>query len=218
MARTLGVTQILDKNYKMLDNVPDWIVNILGRLPDPFYIQVIGRPKNGKTTFAMQVVKGLAMSGYNVWYNSKEEGDCVTIQDAYKLVGMKVVKGYVFLGDGYYFDDMMEYLHGPGKRKKIVVIDSLDYMKLTKRQFIKLTETFPSKSFMVLCWGGKKGHEWVCDDYYGNQIRHMMGSIVGVQDYIVESRGRYGPTELYSVYPEKYPIKKQHNGQLAMYN
>ena len=216
-ARTLGVKDILNKKYKVLENVPEWITNTFGVLPDPFHIQVIGRPKNGKTSVIMKFAKDMSIAGYHTWYNSKEEGDSKTVQDAYLRVDMKKAAGKMFLGDGYYYQDMREYLKdGAGKRKKIVIIDSLDYIKLTKKQYIQLIEENPTKSFVVICWGGKKGTEWVCDDYYGNQIKHMMGMITGVQSFIVESRGRYGPTEPYSIWPERYPIKKNGNGQIKL--
>jgi hypothetical protein len=210
---TYGVNDILNAEFKLLEDVEPWVQNTLGVLPDPFHIQVIGRPKNGKTSFVMRLVKSLAVSGYTTWYNSKEEGKCKTIQDAYRLAKMKDVAGMVMLGQDYYFNDMMDYLAGPGKRKKIVVIDSLDYVKLTKKQYIKLTEAHPRKSFIVVCWGQRKGKEFVCDDYYGNQLKYMMGSIVGVEGHIVESKGRYGPTEPFALWPEKYPLRRKSNQQ-----
>lgn len=182
-----------------MEDVPQWITDTIGVLPDPFYIQIIGRPKNGKTSFTMKLVRDLAVR-YDCFYSSMEEGDSKTIQDAFKRVSMEEVKGKVMLGDGFYFNDLMAYLRGPGKRKKIIVIDSLDYMKLTKHQYIKLTESFPSKSFIVICWGGKKARDFVCDDYYGNQIKHMMGAIVGVENFQAETIGRYGPTEKYTIW------------------
>lgn len=207
MPRVLGVNQVLSKQYKVLDNVPEWIQNTIGTLPDPFYIQVIGRPKNGKTSLIMNLVRSLAEQ-FDCFYNSLEEGDSKTIQDAYIRSDMQAVAGKVMLGDGFYFNDLMDYLHGAGKRKKIVVIDSLDYMKLTKLQYIKLIETFPSKSFIVICWGGRKGKDFVCDDYYGNQIKHMMGAIIGVEGFVAETIGRYGPTEPYTIWA-KGAKKKQ---------
>ena len=199
MPKVLGVTQVLSKNYKVLEEVPQWIMDALGVLPDPFHIQIIGRPKNGKTSFTMQLVKALA-DRYSVFYSSMEEGDSKTIQDAYQRVNMEEVNGKVMLGDGFYFADLMDYLRGPGKRKKIVVIDSLDYMKLTKAQYIKLIEAFPRKSFIVICWGGRKGRDFVCDDYFGNKIKHMMGAIVGVENFKTHTVGRYGPCESYTIW------------------
>lgn len=199
MPKVLGVNQILSKHYKIMEDVPEWITNTLGVLPDPFHIQIIGRPKNGKTSFTMQLVRALAESK-SIFYSSMEEGDSKTIQDAFQRVHMEDVAGKVMLGDGFYFNDLMEYLRGPGKRKQIVVIDSLDYMKLTKIQYIKLVEAFPRKSFIIICWGGLKGRDWVCDDFFGNKIKHMMGAIVGVGNFKTHTVGRYGPTESYTIW------------------
>lgn len=199
MTKVLGVNQVLAKNYHIMEDVPQWITDCIGILPDPFHIQLIGRPKNGKTSFVMQLVRALG-ERYQVFYSSMEEGDSKTIQDAFRRVDMGAVAGKVMLGDGFYFADLMEYLRGPGKRKKIVVIDSLDYMKLTKAQYIKLVETFPRKSFIIICWGGRKGRDFVCDDYFGNKIKHMMGAIIGVEGFKTHTVGRYGPAESYTIW------------------
>jgi hypothetical protein len=213
MTKVLGVNQVLQKNYRILEEIPQWITDTVGVLPDPFHIQVIGKPKNGKTSFVMQLVKSLA-SRYDIFYSSLEEGDSKTIQDAFKRVNMTEVAGKVMLGDGFYFNQLMEYLRGPGRRKKIVVIDSLDYMKLTKIQYIKLIETFPRKSFIIICWGGMKAREFVCDDYYGNQIKYMMGAIVGVSSFKTHTVGRYGPCESHTIWAEG--AKVQHAKQLQL--
>jgi len=213
MAKVLGVTQVLNKNYKIMEGIPEWITNSFGCLPDPFYIQIIGRPKNGKTSLTMQLIKDLA-TVHNCFYSSMEEGDSKTIQDAFKRVNMGEVTGKVMLGDGFYFNDLVTYLKGPGKRKKIIVLDSLDYMKLTKIQYIRLIELFPSKSFIVICWGSKKGREVVCDDYYGNKIKHMMGAIVCVDNFTAETIGRYGPTERYVIWDKG--VKKPSQMSIAL--
>lgn len=211
MPKKIGVTQILRKNYKVMEDIPDWITDTIGTLPDPFHIQIIGRPKNGKTSFVMQLVRALA-ERKSIFYSSMEEGDSKTIQDAYKRVNMEEVAGKVMLGDGYYFNDLMAELRGESRRKQIVVIDSLDYMKLTKAQYIKLIEAFPRKSFIIICWGGLKGRDWVCDDFFGNKIKHMMGAIVGVSNFKTHTVGRYGPTESYTIWEKgvrKQPVQMQ---------
>ena len=161
----------------------------------------------------MQLIKDLA-TVHNCFYSSMEEGDSKTIQDAFKRVNMGEVTGKVMLGDGFYFNDLVTYLKGPGKRKKIIVLDSLDYMKLTKIQYIRLIELFPSKSFIVICWGSKKGREVVCDDYYGNKIKHMMGAIVCVDNFTAETIGRYGPTERYVIWDKG--VKKPSQMSIAL--
>jgi hypothetical protein len=203
MGRVLGVMDIYNKNYKVLEDVDQWVIDALGRLPDPFHIIVIGKRKNGKTSFVMKLCKSLAKK-YKIFYSSREEGDSVTIQDAYKRVDMKEVAGKMFLGDGFSFEELVEKLKAT--YYKIVVIDSLDYMKLTKIQYQTLIETFPRKSFIIICWGQKKGRDWVADDYFGNKIAFMVGAVVGIADFKTDVIGRYGPTDEYVIW-EKKPSK-----------
>lgn len=212
MPKILGVGHVLQKRYKIIEGLPDRVTNALGILPDPFHIVVTGKRKNGKTSFVMQMVKELGKAGLKVFYNSLEEGDSKTIQDAFIRSNMVEAKGKVMLGDGFYFDDLMELLRN--SNYKVVVIDSLDYMKLTKRNYIKMVETFPRKSFIILTWGQKKGNVFTSDDYYGRQIEYMVGAVVGVDDFTATAIGRYGPTEPYDIWPNK--PKKHRNSQLSI--
>ena len=194
MTKKLSVTAILTKKYKILD-IPAEVKNVVGTLPDPFTMIVGGQPKNGKTSFVMWLCKRLAAAGYSVFYSSREEGDSKTIQDAYILANMEEVKGKVMLGDTYYFDDLWEDLERRGSAK-VVVIDSIDYMKLTLEQFKKLTERFKTKCFIIVCWGKYSAGEFMIpEDYFARKIKYRVGTVVRVRSFTVESRGRYGPTE-----------------------
>lgn len=193
MARTLGVSQILNKQYKVLEMSDEW-KNYIGTLPDPFSMIVIGQPKNGKTSFVMRLCRHLA-DYHKVFYSSLEEGDSKTIQDALILANMQDVVGSFFLGDGYTYADLWEKLDKP-RSPKIIVIDSLDYMKLTFEQWKKLNKKYPNKSWIIICWGKYSSKEFaIPDDYFGRKIKYQVGTVVRVQDFIVETRGRYGSTE-----------------------
>lgn len=191
---------MLMKKYKVLEGLEQWVTDTFGRLPDPFHLLIIGKRKNGKTTLTMQLCKSLARR-YKVFYSSREEGDSITIQEQFIRHSMAEVTGNFFLGDGFGFTELVDKLKQT--YYKIIVIDSLDYMKLTKQQYIKLVETFPTKSFIIVCWGERKGKDWVADDYYANQIAYMVGAVVGVADFKANCIGRYGPTEEHVIWDRR---------------
>lgn len=212
MAKVLGVTQVLQKNYKVLEIGEQW-ANIIGVLPDPFSMLVVGRPKNGKTSFVMQLCRHLA-ERYKVFYSSLEEGDSKTIQDALILADMQAVTGKFLLGDGFYFDELVKQLE---KRNspKIVVIDSLDYMRLTLEQYKTLIRLFPRKSFVIVCWGESSASEFAKpEDYFAKKIKYKVGTVVLVQNFVAQSRGRYGSTEPYVIWEKG--AKKKRELQLAL--
>ena len=212
MARTIGVTQILNKKYKMLDVSDKW-KNVFGQLPDPFSMIVIGKPKNGKTSLVMSFCRDRA-ERYKVFYSSLEEGDAKTIQDALILADMKDVAGKFFIGEDYFFNDLVEKLSKP-RSPKIVVIDSLDYMSLTTSQWKELIYLFPKKSWMIICWGSAHPTDFANpDNYYAKQIKYKVGTVVLVKDFKVTTRGRYGMTDPYTIWDKK--SKPQAGDQLEI--
>ena len=146
MARTLGVHHIINKAYPSLAFEGEW-KEVFGCPSDPFTMLVYGLPKNGKTNFMMKFSKYLTQFG-KVWYNSIEEGDCLTIKEAFIRCRMDELEpGKFMMGDRYFFQDMVEYLKGRNKGK-FVIIDSRDFINLTCQQFKKLKTLFP----VVICF------------------------------------------------------------------
>jgi nucleoside-triphosphatase THEP1 len=199
MGRSLGVKQIMAKKYSVYNVNEEW-KNAVGTLADPFTMLVYGRPKNGKTSFIMKLCKYLTEHG-KVYYNSAEEGDSKTIQDALRLAKMDEVEdGKFILGDNDTFIEMCEKLKK--NRCKICVIDSLDYMRLTTEQFKKLIVQFPNKSFIIICWEkrGKPGN------YYAKEIEFQVGCVVHVKNFeafITSRYGGLGPKIPYTIWEKK---------------
>ena len=194
-ARVLGVTQILNKHYRVYELPEPW-ASTIGQVAQNFRGIVYGASGNGKTVMMMQLVKVLAATG-KVYYNSAEEGDAKTIQDAYKLVGMHDVAGNLMLGDRNSFDQMMaEMKRG---RYRHLVIDSRDFLDLTANQYRQLIKAFPNKSITVVCWskaGMPKGE-------HAAAIEYMCDVKIHVDQYVAYPRSRFGGNQEYWIWPEK---------------
>jgi predicted ATP-dependent serine protease len=203
MPRTLGVKQIMNKQYHTLPFTQEWLASF-GEPSDPFHMLVYGHPKNGKTTFMMRFAKYLTRFG-KVFYSSIEEGDSKTMQDAFKRERMDEIEdGKFMLGDQYFFNDLVEYLKGE-RRGKFVFIDSRDYMKLTAQQYIKLITLFPHKSFIIICWeqAGKPAGKFAKD------IEYMVDIVVHVHDFKAKCRGRFGGNQDFVIWNKKPALGDQ---------
>lgn len=203
MARTLGISQIMNKKYHTLDFSGEWL-DTFGAPSDPFHCLVFGHPKNGKTTFMMRFAKYLTGFG-KVFYSSIEEGDTKTTQDAFIRERMdEIPHGKFMLGDQFQFTDLVEYLKGRN-RGKFVFIDSRDYMKLTAQQYIKLVTLFPRKSFIIICWeqAGKPAGKFAKD------IEYMVDMVVHVHDFKARVRSRFGGGKDYVIWNKKPSIGDQ---------
>jgi predicted ATP-dependent serine protease len=203
MGRTLGVNQILNKQYDSSPLDKKWLA-ALGEISAPFKWLVFGRPKNGKTTFVLQFCKD-ASEFAKVYYNSMEEGDSKTMQEALKRVNMNETKpGRFMLGDRDTFKEMCEKLKK--NRAQIVVIDSRDYMKLTTDQYKMLTTMFPRKSFIIVCWeqSGKPLGK------YAKDIEFMVDMVTHVSRFTAITNGRFGAELKYRI----WDTPNNTNGQL----
>lgn len=196
MARTIGLSEIMRKEYRTLDFKGKWR-ETFGEPSDPFTMLVYGHPKNGKTSFMMQFSKYLTNFG-KVFYNSIEEGDSKTIKDAIIRAKMEEIQdGKFMLGTGYYYKDMVEYLLGRNKGK-FVILDSRDYMNLTSHQFKALLTRFPNKCFIVICWeqAGKPAGKFAKD------IQYMVDIVAHVSNYKANVRSRFGGGQEFIIWKE----------------
>jgi KaiC/GvpD/RAD55 family RecA-like ATPase len=209
MGRTLGVSQIMSKKYSYYELDQEWIDGV-GLLSKPFTLLVYGKPKNGKTSFVMKLCKHLTKFG-KVYYNSAEEGDSKTIQDALILAKMEESPaGKFMIGDRDTFLEMKEKL-AKKNSGAFVVIDSIDYLYFDVHQYKKLIEEFPNKSFIIISW--EKGGE--PKSQAARDIKHMVGAVVHVKNHVAHTIGRYGPTEPYVIWDKKAPKKEE---QLQIFN
>lgn len=147
MGRTLGVNQILKKTYPTIPISEEWM-NVIGEPERNFRMLIWGPSGSGKTTFTMMLAKELANHG-KVYYNSSEEGEGRTIQKVLERVNMGDVKpGKFMLGDRDNFQEMMVKIET--KKPRFIIIDSMQYLYMTKAQYQKLIETFPKKAIILI--------------------------------------------------------------------
>ena len=193
--RSFGLGHILNKQYKTLQSPSDKLQAMLGEeIGDPFSQLIYGLPKNGKTSYTLQLTKELAMIG-KVFYNSAEEGDSLTFQQALERVKMdEIPKGNLIIGDRLDYKQLMAKLKT--SKAKFVVIDSRDYMRLSTMQWIKLTITYKSKSFILICWeqSGKPAGK------YAKDIEFTVGIVTHVKNFVAHSRGRFGIPKPYTIW------------------
>lgn len=140
MKQAISVDAILRKKFKEAKLSPEWAASI-GK-PELTGIWLAwGNSGNGKTSLAMQLAKELApiLNG-KMAYDSMEERARKTMQMAVLRHNMKEVKRkFILLEDN--LEELKERLRKP-KSPQAVVIDSIQYTGLTKREYIAFKEEF----------------------------------------------------------------------------
>ena len=169
-----------------------------GKPEKNFSAIVYGESGNGKTDLCVKFAKYL--SNFNkVLYLSHEEGISSTIQEAMARNSMTDVTGKVILAEKATMDELVEYLrkrNSPG----IVLIDSLDYMRLTTDQYKRLREAFPKKAIIIIItWSvGNQPKSQAARD-----IEYMCDIKIRVKSYVAQPRCRYGGNKPFVIWPEK---------------
>jgi len=153
MGNTISVTTLMSKKYRTHGFSPE-LVNIIGDAEVGFPMIIWGASGHGKSTFAAIICKHLAAYG-KVYYNSIEQGEGKSIQDLCRHTGMISVGNNFTIGDKDSYDEMYDKLKK--NRAMFCVIDSAQYCDLTLKQFMKLVNDFPNKSFIIISWEGNGG-------------------------------------------------------------
>lgn len=206
--RAIGIADLLNKKFVTLDFEGDWLAS-MGQPERNFKMLIHGRSGNGKTEFVVKLSKYLTNFG-KVYYNSFEQGMSKSLQDAFVRNDMQEVNGKLIIGDKDTFDELNNRM-GRRNSPKFCIIDSLDYMELTKAQYTQLVETHPTKSFIIISWSkGPNPHSQA-----GKDILYMADVKVRVHEYKAYIVSRYGGDTPFVIWKAYWEKKKREAAEAA---
>ncbi|GEM55271.1 hypothetical protein B0A58_07295 [Flavobacterium branchiophilum NBRC 15030 = ATCC 35035] len=140
---------------------------------------IFGDSGQGKTSYALQVVKQLCANGHKVYYDTLEEGLKLSFKLALERNNMKVANGF-----NYQKEKLPELTARLSRKRqpKIVVIDSVQYLfrgKLEKHYF-EFIEQFEDTTFIWISGAdGKKPRGKVAE-----AIKYDADIIIRVENYM----------------------------------
>lgn len=156
-----------------------------------------GRSGNGKTSFVLQLCKELTRYG-KVAYDSLEEGDSLTMQNALVRVGMgDVGRQFVLLNES------LKELDTRLKRRRspdIVVVDSFQYAHIDLKQYEEFIDRHKNKLiiFVSQADGMKPLGRTAQSAMYSASLK------IWVEGYRAMSKGRYfGNRGYYTIWAER---------------
>lgn len=196
MKRAFSVKNVADAKFRTLELDGQW-ADAIGtpELTGSWFIY--GAPKNGKTTFALQLGKYLTNFG-RVAYDSVEEGLSLTMQMAMERVGMEEIGSRLVLLEKENVDELASRLE-KHKSPDVVIIDSVQFLDMKFHEYRRLKESFPNKLFIYVSHVEGKQPE-------GNAARRIWRD-ANVFFYVEGFRAfpvsRYGGGTAVDVYPEK---------------
>lgn len=192
---------LLKTKHHVLKFGGDWEAS-LGQPEMNFRMFVWGLPGGGKTTFTLKLAKYLTKFG-KVLYCGFEEANGSSFKKAVERsklweAGDRIKLAYKTQEEKDHDKPEIEQLIELLKKRnsaQFVVIDSLDYMGLTKKDFTQLDKLFPKKSFIILSWASGSSPKTSA----GVSIRHMCGIKVHVKDLVAYVVSRYGGNEPFEI-------------------
>ena len=145
MKKALSSTDLLAKKYDLLAWEGEWFANF-GRPESSGVWSVSGNSGNGKTSFLLQLAKELTKYG-RVLYNSLEEGDSLTMQNAWGLHGLQECGRKIQLIKELPAE--LEIRLSKRQSPDFIFIDSWQYMNINFNDYIRLKEKFSKKLFII---------------------------------------------------------------------
>ena len=154
--RAVSVDELTKMKFEELQLSPEFN-KLLGK-PERSGVWIIwGESFNGKTAFALQLAKELTQSG-KVLYDTLEEGARKSFQKAIVTQNMQEVKSKFLIANRESIDELKVRL----KRKKsadIIIIDSLQFSGLNKKEYVSFKEEFPNKLIIFISHADGKNPE-----------------------------------------------------------
>jgi len=199
-SRNYSVTDINNWKFKQVNLPHEWHAH-LGNLTENFRMLIEGPSGHGKTEYLLQLCKVLAVHFGKVNYNNVEQGRSSSLQDAMIRNAMQEIPPGKFImaeKSQRIFKNWFARLERPNSGR-VIVLDSLDYMKLTVDEFKQLHERFKHKSIIIVCWNDPH-------DAHAKKIKYLCDIKVEVKDYVARIRSRFGGNKPHTIW------NRQHNG------
>ena len=186
MAKSLSSAQVLGIKSKTVTLSGEWAA-CFGEMARHGVVFIWGNSGNGKSSAIMQLCRELAMGcGMKGLYLSLEEGYSVSIQNTLRRFGMQECKARLQILDSCTLEDLSERLSKP-RSAEFVVIDSIQYLQLSYKQYIAFKERFRNKLIILISHADGKQPEGRA----AKAIRYDAGLKVWVEGYKAFSKGRF---------------------------
>ncbi len=202
LKRALTVKDMYEAKFDSWE-LPDEWKRCIGQVSNNFSMIIWGNSGKGKTRFALMLIKILSEYG-NVIMDCLEEGKSLTMQKAFQEMNMMDIMGKMLLVDREKYSTLVYRLKRK-KSPKIVVINSLQHMRMTYEQWTELREKFRKKCFILIshCEGKEPAGA------AAKSIRYDVDIKVHVQDYVAYPVSRFGGSTPFVIWPERAVIKPE---------
>ena len=194
MRRALTPKKILSKEYETLELSELW-QKAFGRPETTGIWSICGHSGNGKSSLVMQAMKELSEVLGKGHMNSYEEDVRLTMKNLLSISGMASTKITLIRES---FQEFYERAKRP-KSPKFFVLDSVQAMRITSKQYEKIKEIAQTKLVILIlrAEGKRPKGNLATDIWYDSDLK------IWVEGYVATSNGRHNPGGKYIVWRER---------------
>lgn len=207
--KVIGVKQLLQKKYKLVEGLPPEWADCLGQLEECFTMIIWGNSGHGKSNFVYQLLRVLSAI-YSTLYVALEESHSLTTQNLVNRHDLQPLSGKIkWANHETKYESLYAFLEKK-KSPKIIVIDSVQYFDINYKLYQKLKERFPKKTFIFISHAEGKNPA----GRTAKSIRYDAGIKVRVEGYMAFVVSRYGGNKNYVIWEQgavKYWGRKKFN-------
>lgn len=201
MKQSISAKRALEVVNRTLEVSPEWEPCVGAEISRHGAFFFWGNSGNGKSSAVMSFARMLASQG-KVLYVSREEGYGLSFQNTLRRYGMGEFGARFQVVDREDVETLSERLSKP-KSPEFVILDSIQVMGLSWKDYRLLRERFPRKLFVLVSQTDGRQPE-------GRPARRMMFDAdlkVWVEGHVAFSKGRFiGETGKYVVWQEAAEI------------
>lgn len=148
MARAMSAKQIISLRRETIDLGGVW-KDCVGAMDRRCVVFVWGNSGNGKTSAVMSLCRELCAKGLRGIYLSLEEGFSVSMQDTLRRFGMEECGSLFKVAESCSMAELTDRL-ARRRSEDFFVIDSIQYLRLTYRQYVFIKNNWPNKLFILV--------------------------------------------------------------------
>lgn len=188
MGKTIGLNQLANKKYNLVQGIPPSWLNSIGYIEDTFDAILYGPSGSGKTNCTVELLKCLltTMPKATAEYVSYEEGHGYTVQTLmiHRHNMLELVGNRMKVSESLAYEDLIKRIN---KRQsaKIWIFDSIQASGISWLQYKHIKETFVGgkkrKILLSIAWGeGLKPDGAVAKkiEYYANVKMRVEGKVM----------------------------------------
>lgn len=189
-----SIADLLKQNFKTFDFQGDFLSSF-GKPETNGAWLIWGESANGKTDFSLQVAKYLSTFG-KVYYNTLEERG----RESFRLACLRnniQACGNRFSYESENYEQMMLRLRKK-RSAKIVIIDSLQYLRIGSKQYDEMRRTLPNTLFIFISHA--KGNQ--PKGALADEIRYDADVKVQIKDFTARVQSRFGGGQPFIIWEE----------------